>query len=250
MTECTSTYEAFSEIYNAEQIFPDRPNGGKWIAFGNVFRPDEKNGELGKYGIAGRRWTSLENYFDSKEVSFYVYDLEGFPIKRYLWEKPEDINMSTFYEDEENILKLLYIVESKTNPENTGFNIELLKKIPWLVECGIMKYETDGKPALDIPVMSKDEWDSFNGLIWDIKVNFKNDIKAQLAEFLKDKKQEIPKHLTSVPLQKQYLHACGIFTMAAIRIALKKNIINGWDYDDESGVNGTFPYTMIFVVDK
>jgi hypothetical protein len=38
--------------------------------------------------------------------------------------------------------------------------------------------------------------------------------------------------------------------LAAIRIALKKGIINGWNYDDDSGINGTFPYAMIFVIDK
>jgi hypothetical protein len=94
------------------------------------------------------------------------------------------------------------------------------------------------------------EWNSLQEIIWDISQNNKNDIKPLLAEFLKDKKLEIPKHLTSVPLQKQFMWACNIFTMATVRIALKKGIINGWDYDDDSGVNGTFPYSMIYVMDK
>ncbi|MCL2773981.1 MAG: sigma-70 family RNA polymerase sigma factor [Oscillospiraceae bacterium] len=251
MTECISTYDAFSEIYNAEQIFKDRPNGGKWIAFGNVFKPGETVGEIRKYSIAGRRWTRLENYFDSKEIMFYVYDLEGFPIKRYLFQENEELNVNNFYEKEDNILKLLYMVESGTNPERTGFNTELLKKIPWLVKCGIMRYESDGKPALDIPVMSIKEWQSFEEIMWEISNNFKNDIKEPLTEFLKDKKQEIPKHLTSVPLQKQYLWACDIFTMAAIRIALKQGIIKQeYDYDDNSAPNTRFPYSMIFIMDK
>jgi len=143
------------------------------------------------------------------------------------------------------------MVESGTNPDGTGFNTELFKKIPWLVQCGILRYENDDKPALDIPLMSKTEWNSFQEIIWDIKTNFKNDIKEPLTSFLKGKKQEIPKHLTSVPLQKQYLWSCNIFTMAAIRIALKQGILTAeYDYDEDSNHDNRFPYTMIFVLDK
>ena len=244
MTDCGVAPGAFNEIHNETRTYTyNRPNGGTWTAFGHVWRQGEGNGETYKYGVAGRRWTQLENYFDSKKIVFYVYDLEGFPIRRYFTGGGES-NI-----EDDDLLKLLYMVESGTNPERTGFNTELLKKIPWLVQCGILKYETDGKPAIDIPVMSSDEWDSFQKITSNIKDNLKKIMKEPLAEFLKDKKQEIPEHLPSVPLYYQYLWACNAFTMAAIRIALKKGIINGWDYDDDTGINGTFPYSMIFVKD-
>jgi len=247
MTDCLGAYWALSEIYPAEQSykdFKDRPNGGKWLAFGHI--QGEYKGDGYNYGYAGKRWTELENYFDSKKIMFYVYDLDGFPIKKYL----REFDSGKFYEDEENVLKLLYMVESCTNPEGTGFNIELLKRIPWLVECGILRYEPDGKPVLDIPVMSTDEWDSFQKILWEITRGFKDDIKPSLAKFVTDKKKEIPKHLTSVPLIRQYAGACGIFTLAAIRLALKEKIINAeYDYDDDSDANARFPYAMVFVRD-
>jgi RNA polymerase sigma-70 factor (ECF subfamily) len=141
MADSGGVYGAFSDIYNAEQIFPDRPNGGKWIAFGNAYRPEEASGKPFIYGVAGRRWSKLENYFDSKEIVMFVYDFEGFPIKRYYTGGGEN-NI-----EDDDLLTLLYMVESGTNPERTGFNTELLKKIPWLVECGILKYENNGTPA-------------------------------------------------------------------------------------------------------
>ncbi len=49
-------YTAFSKIFNTEQRFHDRPNGGRWIAFGHVnfkeFDPQE-HGELWKHGEIG-----------------------------------------------------------------------------------------------------------------------------------------------------------------------------------------------------
>jgi len=247
MTDCLGAYWALSEIYPAEQSYKDfkvRPNGGQWLAFGYI--QGEHKGDGYNYSYAGRRWYQLEDYFDSKYIFFSVYDLEGFPIKKYL----REFDIGKFYDDEENVLKLLYMVESGTNPERTGFNTELLTKIPWLVECGILRYENGGKPVLDIPVMSKDEWDSFQKILWEITRGFKDDIKPSLAKFITDKKKEIPKHLTSVPLIRQYAGACGIFTMAAIRIALKQGIINSeYDYDDDSNPDARFPYTMIFVKD-
>ncbi|MCL1858584.1 MAG: RNA polymerase sigma factor [Oscillospiraceae bacterium] len=247
MTECGVTGGAFNEIYNETCAYTyDRPNGGTWTAFGHVWRQGEDNGETYRYGIAGRRWSQLENYFDSKKIAFYVYDLEGFPIRIY-YKTGRENNI-----EDDDLLKLLYMVESGTNPERTGFNTELFKKIPWLVKCGILKYEADGKPTLDIPVMSTEEWNSLCEIIGNIKNNLTKIMKAPLAEFLKDKKQELPEHLTSVPLFYQYLWSCNVFTLEAIRIALKRNIINGWDYDDEIEtyeVNGTFPYSMIFVKD-
>lgn len=249
-------YRTFSEIYNAEQVFKDRPNGGNWIAFGNVMSYDEGLENMPvvsrypldilMHGYAGRRWTKFDNYFDSKSVMFFVYDL-GFPIRIY-HETGGENNI-----DDEDVLKLLYIVESGTNPEKTGFNTEVLKKIPWLVKCGILKYNSDGKPALDIPIMSLEEWNTNQIILGETSNNLTNDIKDLLTEYFNGKKQEIPEHLTSVPLQKQYLNASNAFVMAAIRLAVKQRILNSWDYDNEVETfekNGTFPYSMIFVVDK
>ena len=243
------TYGAFSNIFDAEQIFPERPNGGSWIAFGSIEAPPlpaAQRIEASKYGYSGRRMTYLENYFDTKSVSVAVYDLVGFSTV-----KPYYRGDHGNWIDDEDLTKLLYIIESGTNIENTGFNVELLKKIPLLEKCGILKYESDGIPTLDIPVMSMQEWNSMQVIAYDTTTDLKKDIKEVYAEFLKDKKQEIPKHLTSVPLQKQYMGVTTMPDMIAIRLALKQGIIKQeYDYDDDSDPNARFPYSMVFVMDK
>ena len=77
-------YEAFSKIYDAKQVFPDRPNGGKWIAFGHVTPQDidvKEHMDLIKHSYSGERWTYMENYLGVKQIGMHVYDPDGFPIK-------------------------------------------------------------------------------------------------------------------------------------------------------------------------
>jgi len=225
-----ANYNAFSNIYNATQTFPDRPNGGKWVAFGSA--SPQNYSSHSDYAYAGERWTYLDNYLGSKSVEFHVYDPEGLTAKTY-FRSENGVN-------DDELLKLLHIIESGINPSETGFNVELLKSIPWLVECKILRYEND-KATVDIPVLSADEFNSFAEIVKDVQGSLINDITELLTQYLKGKKQAIPKHLTSVPLQKQYLHALGAVLMATVRQAIKEGII----YD---GVHNQCPCPMVYVI--
>lgn len=233
-------YTTFSKIYNATQIFPDRPNGGRWIAFGHVLSQNFKENDyldvIG-YGYAGERWTYLDNYLGAKSIGFHVFDPEGFCGKRYF-------NGSSGIDDD-GLLKVLHLIESGVNPEDTGFNVELLKSMPILAECKILRYEGD-KAIIDIPVISSGEWAEMRKIIDDTKNGLIEDITELFTEFIKGTKQEIPKHLTSVPLQKQYMNAHMSMPMAAIRVAMKEDIIHNGNYDD--GVQ--CPYPMVYIIDK
>jgi RNA polymerase sigma-70 factor (ECF subfamily) len=255
-TYCFSfgTYNAFNQIYDSGQVFPERPNGGGWITFGDVvITPDlekELNLEESKYfSYYGQRTTYLENYFDAKSISIGVWDLAGFQIKIYY----QGENRIT----DANLTRLLYIIESGTDTQGTGFNVELLKNIPWLVECGILRYDENSKPKVDIPVLSPKECELYNKIRNKAMSDYINDIKEVFAEFLKDKKQEIPGHLTSVPLQKQYIGPSNLPVMEGIRAALRQGIIKqAYDYDSADGSDDSndaarrFPYAMIFVIDS
>jgi len=230
-------YKALSNIYDATQTFPDRPNGGKWIAFGNVFPQNfsaRNHTEITKYSYAGERWAYLDNYLGSKSIEFHVFDPEGFSQKTYFG---GECGVS-----DDELLKLLHIIESGTNPNDTGFNVELLKSIPWLAECKILRYEND-KATVDIPVLSADEFNSFIDIVKPVQDRLVNDITELLTQYLKGKKQAIPKHLTSVPLQKQYLLALGALLMATIRQAIAEGII----YDSASN---QCPYPMVYVTES
>ena len=240
-------YRAFSNIYNATQIFPDRPNGGKWIAFGHVTTQNfnyKEHIEIFKHQYAGERWTYLDNYLGAKSIGFHVFDPNGFPIKVY-YQTCQGIN-------DAELLRLLHIIESGIDPNETGFNIELLKSIPWLVKCKILRYDGDtGKAAVDIPVLSPDEFNSFIEINTITQNELISDITALLTEYLKGKKQVIPAHLTSVPLQKQYLTALGALDMATIRLAITDGVIHDGGYDNDDGMHDNqCPYPMVYIVSR
>lgn len=234
-------YAAFSEIYNTVESLPDRPNGGKWIASGNVITQKfhyRDHLDLVMHDISGERHSYLENYLGA-ELELFVYD-PAFPINIYYHGEKGIGGVH-----DEDLLKLLSLIERGINPEKAGFNAKLLQSIPWLVECKILNYD-NGNVKISIPVLSKKEKTE----IWEIfsrtQKALKNDLKHLLADFIKDKKQAIPKYLTSVPLFQQYRHSMHALPMAVLRCAMYSGLLYDGGYVREEQC----PYPMIFVTDK
>jgi RNA polymerase sigma-70 factor (ECF subfamily) len=213
----SSLYQAGSRIYNGVQNFPDRPNGGKWIAFG--YQNPEKSDT--RYSYSGERWDSLENYAGSKFICFRVYDT---PLekKRYYWGKNGEIDGS-------EILKLLYILHENIQPEDVGFNLMLLENIPHLSECGVLTTEA-GKTTVDIPVISSPEYNEITNIIQTVAAEIADNISDVLREYLKNAKTPIPKHLKSVPEQKQYMQSMNYIHMMTVYEAINRGLV-GEDVD-------------------
>jgi RNA polymerase sigma factor (sigma-70 family) len=230
---------AFSNAFDATQIIPDRKNGGKWIAFGHVYdkNEDHSNLQAHKYSYAGQRNTWLENYLGAKQIRLSLFDPDGFPVRIFhrtengIWD--------------ENLIKLLYIIESGIDFRDSGFDERHLSCIPWLVECNILHYE-NGKPELNIPVFSKEEIGLLDPLVGKAQSELAYNLESPLKEFLSDKKKEIPAHLTGVPLQKQYMFSYIAMLMSALRLAMQKGLIYDGGYYREVQC----PYPMILVIDK
>ena len=70
-------------------------------------------------------------------------------------------------------------------------------------------------------------------------------LREPLSKFLKGKKKELPAHLKSVPLQKQYFYSYNAIVLATIREAISRGRIYGEKYDEEYQV----PCPMIFIID-
>lgn len=119
----------------------------------------------------------------------------------------------------------------------------------WLLTVLNRKYYYILRQKYKFPVVSPDEWKTLREIIQTTYNDFSNDIIELLREFLKDKKQEIPKHLVSVPLQKQYMRSHGALLMATVRRAMKDGLIYDGNYDDDTQDNQC-PYPMVFVVEK
>ena len=243
-------YSAFSQIFNTEQHFAERPNGGYWIAFGTVnqqtFHP-ERHKELLAHSYSGERIVKFDQYADCR-LEMHVYSPDGFPCYPYYASSEYTFFPDSCFVDSE-LTKLLYLVYTETAPETVGFNPEYLKAIPWLTKCKIFRSEA-GKPLVNIPVLNKAEADMLWHLCAEAQKDIVENLQIPLAAFLKGKKQKLPTHLDSVPLQKQYLYADNAMLFAVIREAIKNEKLYDGNYDDDSNGINQPPCPMVFMIDN
>lgn len=233
-------YRVFSSAFDTEQVFPDRPNGGKWIAFGHVLEESVAKGkaaEAHKYSYSGQNNLWLDNYLGVRRIRMSLYYPEGFPM-RLFYRTENGIS-------EENLIKLLYIIESGIDIRDSGFDEHHLRSIPWLVECNILHYE-GSRPALSVPVLSKENMEILDSLLKEAQAKLAERLEGPLKEFLKGKKKRIPAHLKSVPLQKRYMYSNHAMLMIMLRLALQKGFIYDGNYD--SGMQPPCP--MVIEIDK
>lgn len=242
-------YNTFCEVFQARQHFKDRPNNGRWIAVGHVrfgeVHPKEHK-DLFTHTYSGERIARLEKYTDREHLELHVYGMDGFPARPYFHPAeypflPENTSVDA------ELTKLLYIVHMGISPEYVGFNPEFLKAIPWLTKCRIFREEA-GKPVVNIPILKQEEAKSLWAICKETKNQMAKDLHGLFAEFLKGKKQILPAHLDSVPLQKQYLWADNAMLFATVREAISKGKLYDGHYDDDSnGVNYP-PCPMVLVI--
>lgn len=241
-------YRTFNDIFKANQIFPDRPNGGRWIAFGTVyfkpFHPMEHT-DLMAHSYSGERILSIDGFAGNEVVEMHVYGADGFPDYRY------DCSPDyTFFAENENLdavfTKLLYILHSGVNPESVGFNPEYLKAIPWLTKCKILRTE-NGKPFLNIPILTKEEVNGLWNICTEAIFSMVEDLRELLTRFFDGKNQKIPAHLKGIPLQKQYFYAYNAMLFATIREAMKRGNLYDGHYDDDSNGVNQHPCPMIII---
>ena len=136
------TYMTFSEIFNAEQQFNERPNGGRWIAFGHVnFKEfDYKDHiELLAHSYSGERVARFDKYANCEMLEMHVYGADGFPCYPYYHSADYTFFPENTFVDAE-IAKLLYIMHTGIDPESVGFNPEYLKAIRTSIQDAKIKF--------------------------------------------------------------------------------------------------------------
>ena len=206
-----------SKIYDNKHDFPERPNGGKWIAMGhsNPKHFDHENAEFHKYSWSGERANYLNNTLGAKEICLRVFDtpLES---KRYYHTK--------YNLNDDSIAQMLYIISENIAPPETGVNLLYFENIPYLVECGVLD-NSNGKPTVDIPILTGSEFDELNKITFEVADEFIPICLSPLSEHLNHSKVRLPKHLKSVPEQKQYLTAMNCLNMFMIYKAKDKGFI-------------------------
>lgn len=216
-------YNSMESVREKKQIFPDRPNGGKWIAFATVYPPNytipkEKQGR-GEYGLSGRRCTRIDRYLDTKSMRLYNFETSLDPVG---WRKHDGFGFDCFQDVEDNMLKLFYLLKKGIDPKDVDLDTRMIRGIPLLEERGYLACE-EGRYRILIPVLTPEEEKTFFGICERAQKAFGDNIREHLAAWCRDHRKEIPPHLTDVPDQKRtmpYEPSTMMFVYEAIRQGL------------------------------
>ncbi len=145
----TAIYTAGQRIVPAEEVFPDRPNGGRWIASGYRWPADwdYSRNRFHLYTYGGERYARWAPYMDAASVTLLVYDVQP-DLNRY---QHGPVEM-----DEAALCRLLYILHRGMTLSDTGIDPALMQDIPHLTDCGVLR-TTGGRPECAVPVLTKAE---------------------------------------------------------------------------------------------
>ncbi len=197
----TGLYECMSSV-RKPQVFPDRPNGGKWIAFGTIYPqnytiPEDKRGKE-EYLKAGLRRTYIDKYLDANQLIIYNFETS---LDINYFSKHQGYGFDSFLDVEFNMLKLFYLLKKGISPETVDLHARMIKSIPLLEERGFITTE-NGYPELLVPVLTHAEEKRFFEICDNAQKAFGDSIREDLINYCNTYKMEIPPHLKSVPEQK------------------------------------------------
>lgn len=237
-------FEALSKTLGAWQEIPDRPNAGRWIAIGRVKTgpfDTKAHAELLTHSYSGER-TVKNGSFGGTGFELHAYGAEGFPGDCF-YASPD----YTFFPEnsmiDPEIAKLLTVLRLGLSPEREGFNPEVLKAVPWLTRCKVLR-EENGKPAVNVPVLSQEE----AKVLWDICARgtqgTAENLRDLLRDFLRGKELRLPAHLTGVPPHKQYMYATNAMLFATVREAMSRGRLHDGHYD----AGTQYPCPMVLIL--
>ena len=194
-------------------LYPERPNGGKWYAMGSRY-PGSYNwneSTYQKYYISGEACNSLQNYCGLKEIVLCEYDSElGKTHQGYCSLNHMNYSMSGI-----DVMKMHYAIYLGKEEDLPIINLHCFDNIQGFQYLNFLRKDDNARVVVDIPVISMAErW-----RIYEISEKFSNIIaKKYHSEFMKlmQNKVKVPKHLTSVPDFQKLMHCCSTFPMQVI----------------------------------
>lgn len=204
-------YMAMGRIVDVKETYPNRPDGGRWVARGSrypaAFAFDSYR--AAKYCYGGERRACWEGYLNVKSIELHVYDTQ--PDLNKYERGPVEMH-------DADLCKLLYVIYKGVSLETAGLNPMYLENVPHLVKCGILRYE-NGQPRAAVPVIDKSQYGEL------LKLNFAHAreladvLEEPLRRALPELKTEIPGHLEGRVAQfRQY--SCYHIPMAVVKKAL------------------------------
>ncbi|WP_026517508.1 RNA polymerase sigma factor [Butyrivibrio sp. MC2021] len=200
--------------------YPERPNGGKWYAMGNLYPHgyDYENCPYSRYNMSGECVHTQQNLLGAKEVSMCSYDTDSSVLGANYHDNSDDA-----------YLKFVYSIYLGKTDMMEMLDNKMLKDINQILEFSIMYRDEEGKLKVNIPVITmSDRWE-----LYSLSNKYKKEIvetyHGKMIELVR-KPVKLPKHLKSVPNWLKYLVCCSYFPSAIISEAKDRGLfLKGYD---------------------
>ncbi len=192
--------------------YPYRRDGGRWLAMGNRCSTDRRPGEdkeYQKYGVNGEAGCREKNFRDADciELREYATFLGGNP----------DFGKRLQY------VKWFYELASGVPAEELSVDARVLQDTDLLTEAGFLTRTEEG-PALDIPVLKREEYRDECLLVSEYAERVAGKVREILLSVFQSGYVRLPKHLKSVPKWQQYMYCGNSVPMAVIFQAMEKGV--------------------------
>ena len=208
------------------EMYPDRPNGGKWYAFGYHYPAgyNYENDKKKKYNISGESGNGLNSKDDINSITLLDYDTYLGHTHRY-WNKLSDRQASIEF------MKMMYICgigdeEELFQKYGVTIDVKIMENVQVLVDGGFL---TEDK-KINIPVLTENEFNN----IMDIKNECRDELAESFSRIYKkiyiEGKVDVPSHLTSVAEFQQYLWGSSLPMMILLKAREE-----GWLFDCVEG---------------
>lgn len=197
-----------------EQVLPERPNNGHWIAVGNIQRGRNLPKDWVDNTYRGKYHHLTRDFHDTKEICQHGYGTR-FGYHNSVFPSQGEIN------------KLLYAIREGVDLRTAGLT-EQLVHTDELVKWGFLSRDGDALKTA-IPFV---EMHDFHDMIRKINPAIEriiNALEKPMRAYLADKRKKIPPHLTSVPAPKLIFGTDELVALS-VQEAMDRSVLPRLDY--------------------
>ncbi|MCI8387683.1 MAG: RNA polymerase sigma factor [Clostridiales bacterium] len=223
VTRALQNFELFAQNEARYKLdYPQRRGGGAWIMHARKFEAGHDYScydEIGSYMIQGGHRSNRSSSCEGvKSVSLYEFDLP-------MWDNPRRFNVCGDDNYFNYIIPMLWDIYCGRSLTDSDYPNSLIESIPDLIEHTALLTRDGDKVIVDIPVMSRVEYNEIDGIVKAAYNSLNTQIGAKYRNFLKGSMVSVPPHLeASVPHMFRYMPATNCIAMSSVREACDRKI--------------------------
>lgn len=207
---------------NGVLVYPQRRDGGSWIALGFAFPPGydhtAKRPTDGYTVLGGHRTVGeTEEFFGSKELRLCEFDTD-------LWDNTGRFNicgMETYFKE---IYRYLWCIYNNISPEQAGISNRIIENTQRLIDSTGLIIRENGEIKVDIAVLDKVVYRKIEEIVSTAVEKLDEYIGRDFGQFLDSSPFRIPKQIQNVIPSHRKNPSAIYFVMACVRKAYETGV--------------------------